>query len=75
MRRSSSFACFVCSRMENGLARADVMAGHHVLEGGHVAEQADVLEGAGDAGGLDHLVGLAEGSSLPLKTSSPSSGV
>jgi hypothetical protein len=56
---------------EQARARADVAADHHVLQRRHFGKQADVLEGAGNAG-LGHLVhggrlvGLAASSKLPL---------
>jgi hypothetical protein len=47
---------------------------HHVLERRHLGEQADVLEGARDAG-LGHLVHRAGLVGLPPSSKLPASGV
>jgi hypothetical protein len=50
-----------------------VAAHHHVFQRRHFAEQADVLEGTGDAG-LGHFVRRARRIGLPASSKLPVSG-
>ena len=61
-------------RAERRRLQAAVLADQHVLQRGHVGEQADVLEGAGDAQRGD-LAGLRPAMLLPVEDICPLVGL